>query len=303
MTVIGFIGLGTMGGPMAANLVKAGYEVKGFDLVPAACYRAVEDGIKVTSSAVEAADGVDVLITMLPKGDHVRQALLVDNGPLSVLAPGAVVIDSSSIDVPTSRDLHERGVELGIDVLDAPVSGGLAGAQAGTLTFMIGGASEIVEKVRPLFQAMGSRTVLTGGPGSGQVAKAVNQMVFGSSLVALSEAFVIAERLGVSPQNLFDVLSTSSGDCWALHNFCPLPGLVEGSAADNNYAPKFAAALLSKDLGLAATAADSAGVELVVGRGAKDKLDELSINDGHLDASAVITKVGLKLAAAASGPI
>lgn len=294
MSTIGFIGLGTMGRPMAANLVKAGHDVKGFDVVADARDRAVEDGIKVASSAVEAATDVNVLITMLPKGDHVRQALLVTDGPLTVLAPGAVVIDSSSIDVPTSRDLHERGVELGIDVLDAPVSGGLAGAQAGTLTFMIGGAADTVEKVRPLFEAMGSRTVLTGGPGSGQVAKAVNQMVFGSSLVALTEAFVIAERLGLAPQKLFDVLSTSSGDCWALHNFCPLPGLVEGSAADNGYAPKFAAALLAKDLGLAATAADSAGVELVVGRGAKDKLDELAASDGHLDASAVISKVGLK---------
>lgn len=294
MTTIGFIGLGTMGRPMAANLVKAGHAVKGFDVVADTRDRAVEDGIKVASSAVEAATDVEVLITMLPKGDHVRQALLVDDGPLSVLAAGAVVIDSSSIDVPTSRDLHERGVDLGIAVLDAPVSGGLAGAQAGTLTFMIGGAAETVEKVRPLFDAMGSRTVFTGGPGSGQVAKAVNQMVFGSSLVALTEAFVIAERLGLSPQNLFDVLSTSSGDCWALHNFCPRPGLVEGSAADNGYAPKFAAALLAKDLGLAATAAESAGVELIVGRGAKDKLDELSIKDGHLDVSAVITKVGLK---------
>lgn len=302
MSTIGFIGLGTMGLPMAANLVKAGHEVRGFDVVAEARDRAAEEGVKIASSAVEVAADVSVLITMLPKGEHVRQALLTDDGPLSVLAPSAVVIDSSTIDVSTSRDLHERGVELGLDVLDAPVSGGLSGAQAGTLTFMIGGEFETVDKVRSLFDVMGSRTVLTGGPGSGQVAKAANQMVFGSSLVALTEAFVFAERLGLSPQKLFDILSTSSGDCWALHNFCPLPGLVEGSAADNNYAPKFAAALLAKDLGLAATAADSAGVELVVGRGAKDKLDELSVNDGHLDASAVITKVGFKQSADSGAP-
>lgn len=294
MTTIGFIGLGTMGGPMAANLVKAGYEVQGFDLIDEARQKATDSGVHVASSATAAAEGASVLITMLPKGEHVRQALLGEDSPLSVLPPGSIVIDSSTIDVPTTRDLHERGGSLGLKILDAPVSGGLAGAEAGTLTFMIGGESETVDEVRELFTTMGSRIVQAGGPGSGQVAKAANQMVFGSSLVALSEAFTFAERLGLSPEKLFDVLSTSSGDCWALHNFCPLPGLVEGSAADHDYAPKFAASLLAKDLGLAATAADSAGVELVVGLGAKSKLDELSVNSGHLDSSAVITTVGVK---------
>ncbi len=294
MSIVGFIGLGTMGGPMAANLAKAGITVQGFDVVPDALQRAADAGVKVVGSAAEAATGADTLITMLPKGEHVRSVLLGDDTPLALLRAGAVVIDCSSIDVPTSTDLHSLGEKLGVSVLDAPVSGGLAGAVNGTLTFMIGGAPEVVSGARTLFDIMGSRIVECGGPGAGQVAKACNQMVFGSALVATAEAFVIAEHLGVSAQKLFDVLSTSSGDSWALHNFCPLPGLVENSAADNNYAPKFAAALLSKDLGLAATAAESAGVELVVGAGARKQLDELTVDHGHLDASAVIKMVGLR---------
>lgn len=291
MSTIGFIGLGTMGRPMAANLVKAGHEVRGFDVTAQARDAAAADGVQVVTSAVEAATGADTLITMLPKGDHVRSVLLADDGPLSALPAGAVVIDSSSIDVPTSLDVHAAGEKLGLEVLDAPVSGGLAGAVNGTLTFMIGGNETTIDKARSLFEIMGARIVVCGGAGAGQVAKACNQMVFGSALVATAEAFVIAENLGLSAQKLFDVLSTSSGDSWALHNFCPAPGLVDGSAADNDYAPKFAAALLAKDLGLAATAAESAGVELVVGAGARTKLDELSADNGHLDASAVITTV------------
>lgn len=288
MSTIGFIGLGTMGRPMAANLVKAGHDVRGFDVTPEARESAAADGVAIAGSAVEAATGVDTLITMLPKGDHVRSVLLGDDGPLAALATGAVVIDSSSIDVPTSLEVHKLGEKLGLRVLDAPVSGGLAGAVNGTLTFMIGGDDSTIDKARPLFDAMGSRIVACGGAGSGQVAKACNQMVFGSALVATAEAFVIAKNLGLSAQKLFDVLSTSSGDSWALHNFCPVPGLVEGSAADNDYAPKFAAALLAKDLGLAATAADSAGVGLVVGSSARAKIDELAQESGHLDASAVV---------------
>lgn len=291
MSTIGFIGLGTMGGPMAANLVKAGFTVKGFDLVDEAKEKARAAGVDVVSSAKETAEGADFLISMLPKGEHVRQALLNDESVLEALSSSSIVIDSSSIDVPTTRDLHARGEQLGLRVLDAPVSGGLSGAEAGALTFMIGGDSESVASAHDIFEAMGSRIIHAGGAGSGQVAKAANQMVFGSSLVALAEAFVVAERLGLEPEKLFDVLSTSSGNCWALHNFCPVPGLVEGSAADNGFAPKFAASLLAKDLGLAATAAQSAGIELAVGLGAKTRMDEVSTDSGHLDSSAVITRI------------
>lgn len=293
MSTIGFVGLGTMGRPMAANLVKAGHDVRGFDVVAVARSQAAKAGITVVGSASEAAKDADVLLTMLPKGEHVRSVLLGEAGPLTQLKRGAVVIDSSSIDMSTSREVHRAGEELGLQVLDAPVSGGLAGAVAGTLTFMVGGSDDALTSAKAVLEAMGSRIFHVGGAGAGQAAKACNQMVFGTSLVALAEAFVLAERLGLEAKSLFDVLSTSSGDCWALHNYCPLPGLVEGSAADNDYAPKFAAALLAKDLGLAATAADSVGVELVVGRGARQQLDVLVGVDGGLDASAVVKVVGV----------
>ncbi|PKW16640.1 3-hydroxyisobutyrate dehydrogenase [Saccharopolyspora spinosa] len=288
MSTVGFVGLGNMGRPMAVNLVKAGHEVRGFDIAEAAREQAHRAGVPVVASADDAAKGADILVTMLPKGEHVREVLCGELTPLKKLAPGAVVVDSSSIDVPTALELHSVGERLGIHVVDAPVSGGVSGASAGTLTFMIGGSDEAIAQSRPALDALGARVFHVGGPGAGQVAKACNQMVVGASLVALAEAFVMAEKLGLSPKNLFDVLSTSSGDCWALHNFTPLPGLVEGSAADNGYAPKFAAALLAKDLGLAATAAESAGVELVVGQGARRVVDELASTDGHLDSSAVI---------------
>jgi 3-hydroxyisobutyrate dehydrogenase len=291
MSTVGFIGLGNMGGPMAANLVKAGFTVKGYDVVDQAQRKAGDAGVEIVTSPAEAADGADFLVTMLPKGQHVRDVLLGEQSPLSKLASGAIMIDCSSIDVPTSRDLNARGIELGIQVLDAPVSGGVSGATAGTLTFMVGGEESTVQKAQPVLDAMGSRVVVTGGPGAGQVAKACNQMVFGSSLAALAEAFTIAQRLGLEPQKLFDVLRTSSGDCWALHNFTPLPGLVENSAADNDYAPKFAAALLAKDLGLALTAANSAGVHLAVGKTALAMFDDMAKESGHLDASAVIKSI------------
>lgn len=293
MSVIGFIGLGTMGGPMAANLVKAGHEVQGFDVADAAKAAASNAGVTVVSSAADAADGADILVTMLPRGEHVRTVLLVEEGPLSRLKPGALVIDSSSIDVATSRDVHQGAAEAGLRVLDAPVSGGVAGAVGGTLTFMVGGADEALATARPVLEAMGQRIFHVGGAGAGQAVKACNQMVVGAALAATAEAFVLGEQLGLSPQSLFDVLSTSSGDTWVLHNFTPRPGLVEGSAADNDYKAKFAAALLLKDLGLATSAAESAGVELVVGNSAKTQFEKLVELDGGLDSSAVIKVVGV----------
>ncbi|BBG03803.1 MULTISPECIES: 3-hydroxyisobutyrate dehydrogenase [Pseudonocardia] len=293
MSVIGFVGLGNMGGPMAANLVEAGYAVRGFDLGEEAKTRATQAGVTVVASATEAAEGADVLVTMLPRGEHVRSVLLGEHGPLTALKPGGLVIDASSIDVATSRDLHAAATDRGLLVLDAPVSGGVGGATNATLTFMIGGAEEALAAARPVLEAMGTKFFHVGAAGAGQAVKACNQMVVGASLVAVSEAFVLAERLGVSNQSLFDVLSTSSGNCWALHNFTPRPGLVEGSAADNDYAPKFASALLAKDLGLAAAAAESVGVELVVGCGAQQQVDKAAAVHGHLDSSVVIKSVGV----------
>ncbi|GCE37923.2 3-hydroxyisobutyrate dehydrogenase [Rhodococcus wratislaviensis] len=287
-STIGFVGLGTMGLPMAINLVKAGHQVRGFDVVTEQVEKARENGIEIVPSAAEAASGATVLITMLPKGDHVRQVLLADDGPLSTLEPSGVVIDCSTIDVATSRAVHEAGAALNIDVLDAPVSGGVGGATEGTLTFMVGGSAEVLDSAQYVFDIMGAKTVHCGGPGAGQVAKTCNQLVFGTNLVAVSEAFVLAKRLGLSDQKLFDVLSTSSGNSWVLNNFCPRPGLVGFAAANNDYAPRFAAALLAKDLGLAETAADSASMELHVAKSARELVDQLALVNGGLDCSAVI---------------
>ncbi|MYU26210.1 3-hydroxyisobutyrate dehydrogenase [Streptomyces sp. SID8352] len=285
---VGFIGLGTMGLPMAINLVEAGHNVRGFDVVTAQAEKAREHGFETVSSAVEAADGADLLITMLPKGDHVRQVLLAEGGPLDVLAPGSIVVDCSTIDVATSRDVAAAGTRRGIHVLDAPVSGGVGGATAGTLTFMVGGSAEAVRSAQHAFDAMGNKTVHCGEAGAGQVAKTCNQLVFGSNLVAVSEAFVLGERSGLSAQKLYDVLSTSSGNSWALAQFCPRPGLVEAAAANNDYAPRFAADLLAKDLGLAVAAADGADMELRVAAAARQLVDELATASPRLDCSAVI---------------
>ncbi|WP_275293553.1 3-hydroxyisobutyrate dehydrogenase [Amycolatopsis sp. La24] len=294
MSVFGFVGLGNMGRPMAENLIKAGHEVRGFDVVAEIRDAAAAAGITIVGSANEAAHGADVLVTMLPKGEHVRAVLLAQDGPFAQLKPGGLVLDCSSIDVVTSRDVHAAATEAGLLVLDAPVSGGVSGATAGTLTFMVGGSDAALEAAGPALDAMGSKIFHVGGAGAGQAVKACNQMVVGAALAATAEAFVLAERLGLTPQSLFDVLSTSSGNTWVLHNFTPRPGLVEGSAADNGYKAKFAAALLNKDLGLALSAADSAGVELVVGSSAKAQFDKLVEHDGSLDSSAVVKVVDVK---------
>ncbi|MBN9743430.1 3-hydroxyisobutyrate dehydrogenase [Amycolatopsis sp. A1MSW2902] len=294
MSVFGFVGLGNMGQPMAENLLKAGHEVHGFDVADTIRARAADAGITIADSAADAADGADVLVTMLPKGEHVRAVLLAKGGPLARLKPGGLVLDCSSIDVATSRAVHSAATEAGLLVLDAPVSGGVSGATAGTLTFMVGGTNEALAAAQPALNAMGSRIFHVGGAGAGQAVKACNQMVVGASLAATAEAFVLAEQLGLTPQSVFDVLSASSGNTWALHNFTPRPGLVEGSAADNGYQAKFAAALLAKDLGLALSAAESAGVELVVGSSAKTQFDKLVEHDGSLDSSAVVKVIGIK---------
>lgn len=291
MSRIGFIGLGTMGLPMAINLVKAGHQVRGFDVVPSQVETARENGVEVASSAADAASGVDLLITMLPKGDHVRQVLLAEGGPFEVLPQHAVVVDCSTIDIATTHEVSAAGAARGIRFLDAPVSGGVGGATAGSLTFMVGGSADALEAAQFAFDAMGSRTVHCGEAGAGQAAKMCNQLVFGSNLAAVSEAFVLGERSGLAPEKLFDVLSTSSGNSWVLNNFCPRPGLVDGAAANADYAPRFAADLLAKDLGLAMAAAGEADLDLRVAGVAHTLVSELAAETPKLDCSAVITVI------------
>ena len=261
-TSIAFIGLGNMGAPMAKNLLKAGIGVIGFDVAETACRGAAEAGIFVAKSVREAAAGADIVITMLPAGAHV---LAVWPEALSSANPGALLIDCSTIDVESARDAHSLARRRDCLSLDAPVSGGAAGAKAGTLTFMAGGSSAAFARAEPVLARMGKRVLHCGEEGAGQIAKMCNNMILGVSMIAVAEAFVLAERLGLSQQTLFEVASTSSGQCWALTNYCPAPGPVPASPANNNYRPGFSAALMLKDLTLAQQAALGAGAATPLG--------------------------------------
>ncbi len=259
---IAFIGLGNMGLPMAGNLAKAGYEVTGFDLAPGAEAAAKAAGLGFAASAMEAATGVDVVVTMLPAGRHV---VGVWSELAAAVKPGTLLIDSSTIDVDSARKAHKLFEGRGVLTLDAPVSGGTVGAAAGTLTFMVGGAADAFAKGQPVLQAMGKRIVHCGEAGAGQAAKICNNMILGISMIGVAEAFVLGERLGLSHQALFDVASTSSGQCWALNTNCPVPGPVPTSPANRDYKPGFAAALMLKDLRLAQEAALSSGAATPMG--------------------------------------
>jgi 3-hydroxyisobutyrate dehydrogenase len=277
MASISFIGLGNMGGPMAANLVKAGHAVTGFDLAEASLGAAREAGVVVAASAAAAVKGADAIITMLPAGKHVRAVW----GELLALSPkGTLFIDCSTVDVDSAKAVHGLAAAAGIASLDAPVSGGTGGAKAATLTFMAGGEEKAFALGKPLLEAMGKRIIHCGGAGAGQAAKVCNNMILGISMIAVSEAFVLAEKLGLSHQALFDVASTSSGQCWALTTYCPVPGPVPGSPANNGYKPGFAAELMVKDMRLSQEAALGVGAVTPMGAAAA-QLYALFNADGH----------------------
>ena len=279
MTTIAFIGLGNMGGPMAANLVKAQHRVRGFDLVPASLDQAKADGVAIAGSGREAVRDADVIVTMLPAGKHV---LSVWGDILADAKAGALVIDSSTIDVESARKAHAMAAERGLLSLDAPVSGGVGGAKAATLTFMAGGTPDAFARAEPILQQMGKRVVHCGEAGAGQAAKICNNMILGISMIGVAEAFVLAEKLGLSHQALFDVASTSSGQCWSLTTYCPVPGPVPTSPANNGYKPGFAAALMLKDLKLAQEAALASGATTPLGAQAA-QLYSLFANAGLAD--------------------
>ncbi|MCF6116531.1 3-hydroxyisobutyrate dehydrogenase [Mesorhizobium muleiense] len=262
MTTIAFIGLGNMGNPMAANLVKAGYAVHGFDLIPENLANAKEHGVVVMANAVAAVKEADVVITMLPAGKHV---LSVYEDIVPKAKKGALFIDSSTIDVESARKAHAIAARHKLLSIDAPVSGGTGGAAAGTLTFMAGGAKEAFAKAEPILKPMAGRIVHCGDDAAGQAAKICNNMILGISMIGVAEAFVLAEKLGLSHQALFDVASNSSGQCWSLTTYCPVPGPVPTSPANNGYRPGFAAALMLKDLKLSQEAAQSAGAVTPLG--------------------------------------
>jgi 3-hydroxyisobutyrate dehydrogenase len=268
--VIAFIGLGHMGGPMAANLVRAGHTVRAFDLVPDLLKVAELQGSQPMASAAEAVEGADVVITMLPGGKQVLGVYTGDDGLLARLAPDTLVIDSSTIDVFDAREFHAAVVAAGHVAVDAPVSGGVVGAEAGTLTFMVGGSDASFARAEPILASMGKRIIHCGDAGSGQAAKICNNMLLGISMVGTAEAFALAKGLGLSDQAFFDVASTSSGQCWSVSVNAPVPDVVETSAANNDYRPGFAVSLMLKDLRLAQAAAEATGTSTELGRHATE---------------------------------
>ena len=289
MTSIAFIGLGNMGGPMAANLVKAGHKVTAFDLVEASRKQASSDGAGIADSAASAVKGAQVVVTMLPAGRHV---LSVWTEILPAMSEGSLVIDCSTIDVESAKQAHALAAKHGVASVDAPVSGGTGGAKGATLTFMCGGEEKAFKAANPVLQNMGKKIVHCGGAGAGQAAKICNNMILGVSMIAVGEAFVLAEKLGLSHQALFDVASTSSGQCWSLTSYCPVPGPVPTSPANNDYKPGFASALMVKDLTLAQDAAQAAGAETPLGKHAQEiyKAFDASGNGG-VDFSGIIRHV------------
>ncbi|MEX2297190.1 MAG: 3-hydroxyisobutyrate dehydrogenase [Dongiaceae bacterium] len=252
MTAIGFIGLGNMGGPMAANLVKAGHDVTGFDLVAASCAAARANKVAIATDAISCVRDRDIVVTMLPAGRHVRA---VHREIVPAMKRGTLLIDCSTIDVASARDVHALASAVDLLSLDAPVSGGVAGAAGATLTFMAGGSDAAFGTAEPVLAAMGKRAVHCGPGGAGQAAKICNNMLLGISMIGACEAFALAAKLGLDAQKLFDVVSTSSGSCWSVNTYCPVPGVGPKSPADNGYKPGFAAALMLKDLKLAQEAA------------------------------------------------
>jgi 3-hydroxyisobutyrate dehydrogenase len=288
MATIGFIGLGNMGAPMAANLLKAGHQVTGFDIVPDLAQGLAAKGGRVAGSMAEAAASGELVITMLPAGAQVRSVYLGEQGVLSKASKTALLIDCSTIDVETARAVSTAAAKAGFDMLDAPVSGGVAGADAASLTFMVGGESDVFARAQPVLAAMG-RTIVHAGPaGNGQAAKICNNMILGVSMIAVCEAFSLAERLGVSAQTLFDIAAKSSGQCWAMTSYCPVPGPVPSSPANREYAPGFTAAMMLKDLRLAQQAAGTVAAAAPLGAAAAN-LYQLFVEEGTagLDFSAI----------------
>ena len=260
MATIGFIGLGNMGAPMAANLVKAGHRVTGYDVSPGALQALAAAGVAAAGSAAEAARGAEVVITMLPAGEHVRDVWLHQGGLIeAVKAAAPLLIDCSTIDVESARTVTEAARVAGLEMLDAPVSGGVGGATAATLTFMVGGSDAAFARGLPVLQAMGKNIVHAGGPGAGQAAKICNNMMLAINMVGVSEGFLLAQKLGLDWDRLFQIASTASAQSWALTSYCPAPGPVPAAPSNRDYAPGFAAALMLKDVKLSQAAADATG--------------------------------------------
>lgn len=282
---VAFLGLGNMGAPMASNLFTAGFGVRGFDPVPAAAAAAKANGVAVLDSAADAVTGADVVITMLPNGDIVKRCYA---DVLPAARSGALFIDSSTISVTDAREVHALAESHNVSQLDAPVSGGVKGAVAGTLAFMVGGDEEVLQRARPVLEPMAGKVIHCGAAGAGQAAKVCNNMVLAVQQIAIGEAFLLAEKLGLTAQSLFDVITGATGNCWAVHTNCPVPGPVPTSPANNGFKPGFATALMNKDLGLAMDAVNSTSSAAPLGRHAAEIYAKFAAEHADLDFSAVI---------------
>lgn len=292
MSTIGWVGLGNMGRPMTANLVKAGHTVKGFDLVPEAVEAAAKNGVNPVTSIAEAVAGADIVFTMLPKGEHARTAYLEPDGVLANADQKTLLIDSSTIDFDSARLLHAEAAKAGFRLIDGPVSGGVTGAEAGTLTFMLGGADADVEEARPVIEAMAGNIFHAGGDAAGQAAKIVNNMMLSISLQGVVEGAVLADRFGLDPKVFHDIAKVSSGDSWPLRTWYPVPGVTTTAAANNEFKPGFATALMHKDVGLALAGAETQGVDLPAAALVHAQLQKLIDEDlGGLDTSALIKNI------------
>ena len=289
MANIGFVGLGHMGLPMAIQLVKAGHNVSGYDLDKKAVSAFTFEGGKPAENLLATALGQDVVITMLQTGDQVQKVCSGNNGLLANVSKNTLLVDCSSIDVTSSQSIHALAEQQGLLAVDAPVSGGVKGAQAGTLTFLVGGTEHAFEKAQPILAAMGKKIIHTGVAGSGQVAKICNNMVLGISMIAISEAFVLAERLGLTPKKFFEVVTNASGKCWAMENYVPVPGVLDNVPANHGYKPGFTVAMMLKDLRLSQNSAETAGVNTAMGQCALQLYQHcLDEGMGELDFSAII---------------
>ncbi len=291
MARIAFIGLGNMGGGMASNLVKAGHEVRAFDLSEAALEKAGANGCSLASSAAEAVADAEAVVTMLPAGKHVRD--VYETSVIGTAPATALLIDCSTIDVATARDEVGKAEAAGYAMVDAPVSGGIAAADSGTLTFMVGGSEKAFERAREILQKMGKAVIHAGGPGSGQAAKICNNMLLGASMVATCETFVLAEKLGLDPQTFFDIASKASGQCWSMTTYCPVPGVGPETPADRDYEGGFAAALMLKDLRLAMEAAQSVDSYTPMGAAAEELYTRFAeaLGGGGKDFSGIIKMI------------
>jgi 3-hydroxyisobutyrate dehydrogenase len=288
MSTVAFLGLGHMGGPMAANLVAAGHTVRGFDPVAALKAAAAEKGTQVFDSGAEAVADADVVITSLPNGDIVKACYAE---ALPAAKTGALFIDTSTISVDDARTIHAQATDGGFAQLDAPVSGGVKGATAGTLAFMVGGEGAAVERARPVLEPLAGKIIHCGASGTGQAAKLCNNMVLAVQQIAVGEAFVLADKLGLSAQSLFDVITGATGNCWAVHTNCPVPGPVPTSPANNDFKPGFAAALMNKDIGLAMDAVSSTGSSAPLGSHAAEIYAKFAADHADKDFSAVIEMI------------